>query len=150
MYPGAGCFRLSAAVWDSGRSQRFPWGSTCASPIGSAGLGLVFGLIGALTAFGTRRLKKELSLGSQALQETFRRHLGDSAISEEAMNAFTARMNDFKRLCTATETSEAAVQSLTREIAALQQTQTDCNEIIGKAAEKPVGTGEKAGTAGQL
>ena len=101
-------------------------------PIGSAGLGLVFGLIGALTAFGTRRLKKELSLGSQALQETFRRHLGDSAISEEAMNAFTARMNDFKRLCTATETSEAAVQSLTREIAALQQTQTDCNEIIEK------------------
>ena len=101
-------------------------------PVGSAGLGLVFGLIGALTAFGTRRLKKELSLGSQALQETFRRHLGDSAISEEAMNAFTARMNDFKRLCTATETSEAAVQSLTREIAALQQTQTDCNEIIEK------------------
>ena len=101
-------------------------------PIGSAGLGLVFGLIGALTAFGTRRLKKELSLGSQALQETFRRHLGDSAISEEAMNAFTARMNDFKQLCTATETSEAAVQSLTREIAALQQTQTDCNEIIEK------------------
>lgn len=101
-------------------------------PIGSAGLGLVFGLIGALTAFGTRRLKKELSLGSQALQETFRRHLGDSAISEEAMNAFTARINDFKRLCTVTETSEAAVQSLTREIAALQQTQTDCNEIIEK------------------
>lgn len=101
-------------------------------PVGSAGLGLVFGLIGALTALGTRRLKKELSLGSQALQETFRRHLGDSAISEEAMNAFTARMNDFKRLCTATETSEAAVQSLTREIAALQQTQTDCNEIIEK------------------
>ena len=101
-------------------------------PIGSAGLGLVFGLIGALTALGTRRLKKELSLGSQALQETFRRHLGDSAISEEAMNAFTARMNDFKRLCTATEPSEAAVQSLTREIAALQQTQTDCNEIIEK------------------
>lgn len=101
-------------------------------PVGSAGLGLVFGLIGALTALGTRRLKKELSLGSQALQETFRRHLGDSAISEEAMNAFTARMNDFKRLCTATETSKAAVQSLTREIAALQQTQTDCNEIIEK------------------
>ena len=101
-------------------------------PVGSAGLGLVFGLIGALTALGTRRLKKELSLGSQALQETFRRHLGDSAISEEAMNAFTARMTDFKRLCTATETSEAAVQSLTREIAALQQTQTDCNEIIEK------------------
>lgn len=101
-------------------------------PVGSAGLGLVFGLFGALTALGTRRLKKELSLGSQALQETFRRHLGDSAISEEAMNAFTARMNDFKRLCTATEISEAAVQSLTREIAALQQTQTDCNEIIEK------------------
>ena len=101
-------------------------------PVGSAGLGLVFGLIGALTALGTRRLKKELSMGSQALQETFRRHLGDSAISEEAMNAFTARMNDFKRLCTATETSEVAVQSLTREIAALQQTQTDCNEIIEK------------------
>lgn len=101
-------------------------------PVGSAGLGLVFGLIGALTALGTRRLKKELSLGSQALQETFRRHLGDSAISEEAMNAFTARMNDFKRLCTATETSETAVQTLTKEISALQQTQTDCNEIIEK------------------
>ena len=48
------------------------------------------------------------------------------------MNAFTARMNDFKRLCTATETSEAAVQTLTKEISALQQTQTDCNEIIEK------------------
>lgn len=28
---GAWCFWLSAAVWDSGRSQRFPRGSTCAS-----------------------------------------------------------------------------------------------------------------------
>ena len=125
----SGYLLLSGAAADLSASLGVP---PVLLPVGSAGLGLVFGLFGALTALGTRRLKKELSLGSQALQETFRRHLGDSAISEEAMNAFTARMNDFKRLCTATEISEAAVQSLTREIAALQQTQTDCNEIIEK------------------
>ncbi len=101
-------------------------------PVVSAGLGVIFGLVGLITALGTRRLKKELSLGSQALQETFRRHLGDASITQDAMNAFTARMNDFKRLCTATETSEAAVQALTKEINTLQQTQTECSEIIEK------------------
>lgn len=125
----SGYLLLSGAAADLSASLGVP---PVLLPVGSAGLGLVFGLFGALTALGTRRLKKELSLGSQALQETFRRHLGDSAISEEAMNAFTARMNDFKRLCTVTETSEAAVQTLTKEISALQQTQTDCNEIIEK------------------
>ena len=98
----SGYLLLSGAAADLSASLGVP---PVLLPVGSAGLGLVFGLFGALTALGTRRLKKELSLGSQALQETFRRHLGDSAISEEAMNAFTARMNDFKRLCTATETS---------------------------------------------
>lgn len=125
----SGYLLLSGATADFSASLGVP---SVLLPVISAGLGLIFGLIGAMTAFGTRRLKKELSLGSQALQETFRRHLGDSAISEEAMNAFTARMNDFKRLCTATETSETAVQALTKEIASLQQTQTDCNEIIEK------------------
>lgn len=125
----SGYLLLSGAAADLSASLGVP---SVLLPVLSAGLGLIFGLIGAMTAFGTRRLKKELSLGSQALQETFRRHLGDSAISEEAMNAFTARMNDFKRLCTATETSETAVQALTKEIASLQQTQTDCNEIIEK------------------
>ena len=68
MYPGAGVsgyLLLSGTAADLSASL----GPPLLLPIGSAGLGLVFGLIGALTAFGTRRLKKELSLGSQALQE---------------------------------------------------------------------------------
>lgn len=95
--------------------------------------GLTFGVIGAITELKTSQLKKELAQGSQKLQERFRQYVGDSHISRDTMNAFSSRMTDFKRLCSATETSEAAVQTLSEEISRLQHQQED---YIGQIEEQ--------------
>ena len=65
------------------------------------------------------------------------------------MNAFTARMNDFEAALHRHGNPPSSGPIPDQEIAALQQTQTDCNEIIEKQ-QKTSGTGEKSGTAGQL
>ena len=38
------------------------------------------------------------------------RHLGDSAVSEDAMNAFRARMGEFSKLCDMVTQSEAEIR----------------------------------------
>lgn len=95
-------------------------------------LALVCGLVSLLTFLGTRRLRKELALSSQALQETFSRHLGDSSLTQEAMDAFLSRMTEFKRLSVATDQSEAAIERLSQEIAGLQTQQNSYSETIEK------------------
>lgn len=100
--------------------------------IGLLALAVLLGLTSLLTFFGTRRLRKELALSSQVLQETFSRHLGDSSLTPEAMEAFLGRMNEFRRLSTITDQSEAAIQALTAEISALQGQQTAYSETIEK------------------
>ncbi len=80
----------------------------------------------------TKRLNKDLSLCSQALQETFRRHIGESDLSEQALDSFRARMAEFKRLNTVTVQTENAVAAITGEIAALNAKQNDCSDAIIK------------------
>ena len=80
----------------------------------------------------SRRLNKELLLSSQALHETFHRHIGDSDLSEQAFETFRTRMAEFKRLTAATEQSEAAVARLSGEIASLNAKQNDCSDAIEK------------------
>ncbi len=75
-------------------------------------------------------LKQELSRTERQLQEIFSRHLGDSSISENAMNAFEARMNEFLRLSRVLDRSEQSVRDQAAEISALQAKETNCEDVI--------------------
>lgn len=124
----------------------FPWlGPGLAS--GSAGtiaggvslLPLICAVLALLSAFTgialllkNKSLKKETAMVSKILQEIFSRHLGDSAISDEAMEAFEARMTEFLRLSKVLERSEASVQEQAAEIASLQERENTCDDVISK------------------
>ncbi len=99
---------------------------------GAGVLAAVFCILGIALIMQTRRLKKEMLLSSQALQETFRRHIGDSDLSEQALETFRSRMNEFKRLTEVTAQSEAAIAALSGEITSLNSRQNDCSDAIEK------------------
>lgn len=75
-------------------------------------------------------LKKELDTNTRLLQEIFARHLGDSSISSDAMNALEAKMAEFLRLSKAVEQSEHTLAQLTEEISGLQATEEQFSEEI--------------------
>ena len=79
-----------------------------------------------------RSLRQELSMTEKLLQEIFSRHLGDSSISEEAMKAFEGRMEEFIRLSQVLECSEQSVTEQAAEISALQEKETDCDDVISR------------------
>ncbi len=85
---------------------------------------------GLLLIFRGKSLKKENAMSAKILQETFSRHLGDSAISEEAMEAFGARMEEFRRLSQILTDSESSVQEQTAALNALQERETTCDDAI--------------------
>lgn len=95
-------------------------------------LTLLFGGMGISMLLENKRLKKNLDFSSKLLQEIFSRHLGDSAISEDAMNAFQTRMDEFIRLSQTLVRSEASVEEHAREIASLQERETTCDEVISR------------------
>lgn len=79
-----------------------------------------------------KHLKRDVAMSSKLLQEVFSRHLGDSAISDEAMEAFEARMEEFKRLSQVLVRSEASVKEQSAEINTLQEKETTCDQAISK------------------
>lgn len=95
-------------------------------------LTLLSGGIGIATILENKRLKKNLEFSGKLLQEIFSRHLGDSSISEDAMNAFQARMQEFIRLSQVLVRSEASMEEHAAEIASLQERETTCDEVISK------------------
>lgn len=99
---------------------------------GFGGSGVFFALCGLFSTLSGKRHDKELALCSQALQETFSRHLGDSSISEQAMNAFNQRMIEFQRLSATMDKSDAAIKLLLQEISVLQEKQNTCSEVLEK------------------
>lgn len=60
------------------------------------------------------------------------RHLGDSAVSEDAMNAFRARMGEFSKLCDMVAQSEAEIRKFLEDLSNLQTKQAGCSEMIEK------------------
>lgn len=101
-------------------------------PMVSAILALLFAITGIALLLKNKSLKKEVAMVSKILQEIFSRHLGDSAISDEAMSAFEARMTEFLRLSQVLERSEASVAEQAAEIASLQERETNCDDVISK------------------
>lgn len=95
-------------------------------------LTLLFGGVGIAMLLENKRLRKNLEFSSKLLQEIFSRHLGDSAISEDAMKAFQARMDEFIRLSQVLVRSEASLEERAKEIASLQERETTCDEVISK------------------
>ncbi len=95
-------------------------------------LALLSAIIGAALLLKNKSLKKEVAMVSKILQETFSRHLGDSAISDQAMEAFEARMTEFLRLSKVLERSEASVEEQAAEIASLQERENTCDDVISK------------------
>lgn len=69
---------------------------------------------------------------SSELGALLARHLGDSAVSEDAMNAFRARMGEFSKLCDMVAQSETEIRKFLEDLSNLQTKQADCSEMIEK------------------
>ena len=69
---------------------------------------------------------------SSELGALLARHLGDSAVSEDAMNAFRARMGEFSKLCDMVTQSEAEIRKFLEDLSNLQTKQAGCSEMIVK------------------
>ena len=91
-----------------------------------------FFAVGLIFFMKNRSLRQELSMTEKLLQEIFSRHLGDSSISEEAMKALEGRMEEFIRLSQVLERSEQSVKEQAAEIAALQEKETSCDDVISR------------------
>ncbi len=130
------------AVMFSGASIFILAAGTASTPLSGLGLSqlqmlacsacgaLVTFLIGLFLGLKGSQLKKETALSSKILQEIFSRHLGDSSISEDAIKAFHARMEEFIRLSQVLIRSEAAMKEQEVEINALQEQETSCDDAI--------------------
>lgn len=92
----------------------------------------ILAAIGIFLAAKNKRYKKDLEYSSKLLQEIFSRHLGDSAISDEAMEAFQKRMEEFIRLSQILVRSEDAMAKQVAEITALQERENTCNDVISQ------------------
>lgn len=109
--------------------------STFSAPLLSAltlGGAFLFAIIGFFLVMKAKRLQKELELSAGLIREIFSRHLGDSSISLEALQALEGRMDEFSRLSAALKRSEESLAEQTEEIARLQEKQESCNEVIEK------------------
>ena len=109
--------------------------STFSAPLLSAltlGGAFLFAIIGFFLVMKAKRLQKELELSAGLIRDIFSRHLGDSSISQEALQALEGRMDEFSRLSAALKRSEESLAEQTEEIARLQEKQESCNEVIEK------------------
>ena len=119
----AGASGLCLAAPDLVRSLvLLPFPLTAAAGISGA-IALAACITGILKLGKNRRFRKELDTSTRLLQEIFARHLGDSSISQDAMNALEGRMAEFLRLSKAVEQSEQTLMQLSEEIAKLQSSE---------------------------
>lgn len=77
-----------------------------------------------------KRHKKNVQLCSSTLSEIFRRHLNDSSISPEAMDALRKRLNEFIKLWHTMERSDETLRQQTEKISSLLEKQNSCSEVI--------------------
>lgn len=100
--------------------------------IGSVAALCITAVLGCVLLLRGKRLKRETAMSSKILQEIFSRHLGDSSISEEAMTAFRARMDECLRLSQLLVQSEQAVEEQAAEISSLQERENSCDDAISR------------------
>ncbi len=100
--------------------------------LGSVAALCITAVLGCILLLNSKRLKTETAMNSKILQEIFSRHLGDSTISDEALTAFKARMEEFLRLSQILVQSEQSVQEKASEITALQEQASTCDDAISR------------------
>lgn len=108
-----------------------PVGISAGKSAAAVGAGaLILFLIGIFMAVRRRQHEKESKLCFATLSEIFKRHLGDSSVSDEALDALRARLAEFTRLCQMILKSELTLKSQTEKISSLREKQNDCSEVI--------------------
>ena len=124
-----------------------PFPLTAAAGISGA-IALAACITGILKLGKNRRFRKELDTSTRLLQEIFARHLGDSSISQDAMNALEGRMAEFLRLSKAVEQSEQTLVQLSPGDWKAPVQRGPVFRGDRTAAAYPVGAGTEAGTSG--
>lgn len=76
--------------------------------------------------------RKDLDYSKKLLQEILSRHLGDETVSSEAMNAFSQRMAEFKRLSRAVLSSQETAANLEKQMEEISIRQSDFGAEIEK------------------
>ena len=94
--------------------------------------GILFLIAGIMLIGRSRHFKKQLDAETRLLQEIFSRHLQDSSISQEALDALEEKLGGFLRLSKAVEQSENTLKAMSEEITKLQQTEEGVSEEIEK------------------
>lgn len=92
----------------------------------------LFATAGIFLGASQKRQKQTLAHTEALLGETFSRHLGNASVSEEAMRAFHARMEEYLRFIQVLEQSEASTAKLAAEISALQERAASCDELLSR------------------
>lgn len=76
--------------------------------------------------------RKDLDYSKKLLQEILSRHLGDETVSSEAINAFSQRMAEFKRLSRAVLSSQETAANLEKQMEEISIRQSDFGAEIEK------------------
>lgn len=95
-------------------------------------LALLLITAGCLSLIKTKSYQKDMDYCLKLLQEIFSRHLGDESVNASAMEAFLARMEEFKRLNHALITSQENLAQLTEKMEQLKSRQTSFGAEIEK------------------
>ncbi len=95
-------------------------------------LSLLFAAVGALLIFAGKRGRKDLAYTGKLLQEVFSRHLGDGAITDNALEAFLGRMEEYIRLSQVMARSHASLDKQAKEIDALKEQVAAHDEAISR------------------
>ena len=101
----------------------------CGASVAAA---VIFFIISLIFRQKDKEYHKMCDSTSAELGALLARHLGDSAVSEDAMNAFRARMGEFSKLCDMVAQSEAEIRKFLEDLSNLQTKQAGCSEMIEK------------------
>ena len=101
----------------------------CGASVAAA---VIFFIISLIFRQKDKEYHKMFDSTSAELGALLARHLGDSAVSEDAMNAFRARMGEFSKLCDMVAQSEAEIRKFLEDLSNLQTKQAGCSEMIEK------------------
>ena len=101
----------------------------CGASVAAA---VIFFIISLIFRQKDKEYHKMFDSTSAELGALLARHLGDSAVSEDAMNAFRARMGEFSKLCDMVAQSEAEIRKFLEDLSNLQTRQAGCSEMIEK------------------
>lgn len=97
-----------------------------------AGSAVLFLTAGIVLKRRSTLYKKTRNESEKRLSEILTAYMDSTSVSDEGMNAFHERMNDFLKLCDMLAQSEKELNKFNDDIASLQEKQNNCSEMIEK------------------